>query len=154
MVKFCSQHVEICGDENLLQWSQLEIGLTPFVIKSFCKNYSSSSSSSSSSPSLKASIILRKQFIITIIIIIIIIIIIKNFIFNEIYYFQRTGCAMGTLCIPSHGSILMGRFKNKVIYPCVKVFFKLPPSILLRSFLPLERNRKATFRFSQKIERL
>ena len=39
----------------------------------------------------------------------------NNFIFNSKFYLQMKGCAMGTICAPSHANIFMSEFEEKYI---------------------------------------
>ena len=41
----------------------------------------------------------------------------NNFVFNGIYYLQKIGWAMGTICAPNYTNIFMGKFEKTYIYP-------------------------------------
>ena len=47
----------------------------------------------------------------------------NNFIFNGIYYLQKLGCALGTICAPNYANIFMGKFERNLIYSCLQTNF-------------------------------
>ena len=44
----------------------------------------------------------------------------NNFVFKSINYLQIIGCAMGTICVPTHANISMTQFEKHDIYPYIK----------------------------------
>ena len=45
----------------------------------------------------------------------------KNFLFNGIYYLQKIGCAIGTICAPNYANIFMRKFEKAYIYLYIKI---------------------------------
>ena len=48
----------------------------------------------------------------------------NNFVFTGINYFQKKGCAMGTIWAPAYANIFMGKFERPHIYPYLRNFSK------------------------------
>ena len=46
----------------------------------------------------------------------------NNFVFNGIYYLQKIGFAMRTICAPNYANIFMRKFEKTYIYPYINQF--------------------------------
>ena len=43
----------------------------------------------------------------------------NNFTFNDKFYLQTMGCAMGTKCAPAYANLFMGQFEEKLLLPII-----------------------------------
>ena len=71
----------------------------------------------------------------------------NNFIFNSRNYLQTKGCAMGTICAPSHANIFMDHFEKKLIYPFIKEFLLIYLRFIDDIFFISTGNKKDLMKF-------
>ena len=46
----------------------------------------------------------------------------NNFVFNDINYTQKKGCAVDTICTPAYANIFMGKFEKLQVCPYLRNF--------------------------------